>query len=464
MFNDFSSHIFESTCCRAEFFEVASGFRATCHEYAGFEGWALKAESKPCTNVASQKDGDADVTAPVHREKTHILPLDSIRGIAAISVVVHHVILMKTFLDAFPQNAWVDWSFFRSGWLLVDLFFVLSGIVMTLGYVKSDFGRFSLRDFMVRRLARVYPLHIVTLFAALLFRFARIGLVTAGVFVAMPATFEVNNAYAFFLNVFLLQSMGFIDYLSWNAPSWSISVEFYTYLVFGLAMLLAQRIRSMRSFYLCAALIAVGSWVTIVFVLDTRNLGLKYDFGFLRCLTSFFLGVLTVKAAERLPRGNNFVLQGGIQLVAMIANIVLVSMVETYPAISLLAPVSFAVFLASLLAFPDAAFVPKMLAVKPLVWLGKRSYSVYMVHALVVLFAEYFVRALGPRPIAAIDSLCGGLAATLNLVGVLAAVLIIADFTYRYVEIPGGKFLKQVFQKAPNRSPTPATPSVRPSN
>ena len=38
---------------------------------------------------------------PVHREKAHVLPLDSIRGIAAISVVIHHVILMKTFLAAF---------------------------------------------------------------------------------------------------------------------------------------------------------------------------------------------------------------------------------------------------------------------------------------------------------------------------------------------------------------------------
>ena len=51
----------------------------------------------------------------------------------------------------------------------------------------------------------------------------------------------MNNSYSFLLNVFLLHSMGLIDYLSWNAPSWSISVEFYTYLVFGLVVVLAQR-------------------------------------------------------------------------------------------------------------------------------------------------------------------------------------------------------------------------------
>ncbi|WP_404533715.1 acyltransferase family protein [Bradyrhizobium ottawaense] len=190
----------------------------------------------------------------VHREKAHVLPLDSIRGIAATSVVIHHLLLMPTFLAAFPHNAWINCSFFRSSWLLVDLFFVLSGIVMSLSYVESDFGRFSLREFMARRLARVYPLHIVMLMANLLFRLLRIGLVMAGVVVAAPAAFEVNNAYSFGLNVLLLHSMGFIDYLSWNAPSWSISVEFYTYLVFGLIVLLAQRMRSLLWFYvLCGA-------------------------------------------------------------------------------------------------------------------------------------------------------------------------------------------------------------------
>src|SRR5258708_16655147 len=214
------------------------------------------------------------VAAVVHCEKADFLALDSIRGIAATYVVIHHLILMPTFLKAFPQNAWVNWSFFRSAWLLVDLFFVLSGMVMSLSYVKPDFGHFSLREFMVRRLARVYPLHIVMLFAALLFRFVRIGLVVAGVVVAMPAAFEVNNAYSFFLNVFLLHSLGFIDYLSWNAPSWSISVEFYTYLVFGLVVLLAQRLGSLRYLYGCAAFLVAGSWLVIVFVLDKRSLGL----------------------------------------------------------------------------------------------------------------------------------------------------------------------------------------------
>nr|WP_246752237.1 acyltransferase [Bradyrhizobium diazoefficiens] len=403
------------------------------------------------------------MTELVHREKAHVLPLDSVRGIAAISVVIHHLLLMPTFLAIFPHNAWINCSFFRSAWLLVDLFFVLSGMVMSLSYVESEFGRFSLREFMVRRLARVYPLHIVMLIANLLFRFLRIGLVTAGVVVAAPMAFEVNNAYSFLLNVLLLHSMGFIDYLSWNAPSWSISVEFYTYLVFGLVVLIAQRLRSLLWLYVLAGFLVVGSLFVIVFVLDKTSLGLQTDFGILRCFVSFFIGVLTVRIVRGLPGRPSPVVQGALQLIAMIASIVLVSLAENNPEVTFLAPLAFALFLGSLLAFPDAPLVPRMLVARPLVWLGRRSYSIYMVHALVVLFAEYFVRALGGRRILALDSMAPGLPATLNLVVSLAAVLVVSHFTYRYVEIAGGKWLRNVLGSRSGFSAAPA-PSAQLTN
>lgn len=408
-------------------------------------------------------NGNVDVIESGHREKAHVLPLDSIRGIAATSVVIHHLLLMPTFLAAFPHNAWTNWSFFRSAWLLVDLFFVLSGIVMSLSYVDGEFGRFSLREFMVRRLARVYPLHVVMLLANLLFRLLRIGLVMAGVVIAVPAAFEVNNTYSFVLNLFLLHSMGFIDYLSWNAPSWSISVEFCTYLAFGLVVLLAQRFGSPLYFYVAAALIALGSLAFIIFVLDKPSLGLQTDFGILRCFTSFFLGALTARIVKDVPRTVSPLVQGALQLAAMIASVVLVSMVEAYPAASFLAPIVFAIFLGSLLAFPNATLVPRMLVAGPLVWMGRRSYSIYMVHALIVLLAEYFVRAVGHRNIVALDSIFPGLPATANLVVSLGVVLVVSHFTYFYIEIPGGKLLRNVF-RSQARFTTSPEPSARPSN
>lgn len=403
------------------------------------------------------------MTVPAHREKAHVLTLDSIRGIAAVIVVIHHVILMPTFLAAFPDRAWIDCAFFRSGGFLVDLFFVLSGIVMSLSYLQTDFGRFSLRDFMVRRFARVYPLHIVMLLVLLLFRLARIGLgmVMAGVVVTAPAAFEVNNGYSFFLNVFLLHSLGFVQYLNWNAPSWSISVEFYTYLVFGLMLLAAQRFSSLAWFYLGAATLAIGSWLVLTTMVATPQLDVQFDWGLLRCFTSFFLGVLTVKAVAALPRAISPALQGTIQFAVVLATVVHVSLTEAHPWVSYLAPVTFAVLLGSLLAFPKAAVVPAMLTIRPLLWLGQRSYSIYMVHAFVVLLAEYLVRVAGKQAVAGLEAIHPGLAPTLNLLVVLGAVLALSQLTYRWIELPGSRLVRNIFHGAVAYSPAPAKPSTR---
>src|SRR5258708_13911776 len=129
-------------------------------------------------------------------------------------------------------------------------------------------------------------------------RFGRIGLVMAGIVVAMPAAFEVNNAYSFFLNVFLLHSLGFVDYLSWNAPSWSISVEFYTYLIFGLVLVLAQRFGSKRYFYACAVLLVVGSWLALVGALGSNGIRAQNYLRILRCITTFFLAFLLAQPAS----------------------------------------------------------------------------------------------------------------------------------------------------------------------
>jgi peptidoglycan/LPS O-acetylase OafA/YrhL len=129
---------------------------------------------------------------------------------------------------------------------------------------------------------------------------------------------------------------------------------------------------------------------------------------------------------------------------ALLAAFLIICLVGTYPAISFAAPFVFAVLLGSLMAFPAAWPFPALLEVGPLVWLGKRSYSIYMVHAVVLVLAEYAIRAAGPRPIHALDSIIDGAAATLLVALVVAGVLVLSDFTYKQVELKGGKLLLRI--------------------
>ena len=59
------------------------------------------------------------------------MPLDSIRGLAALCVVIHHFVISKPLSELLQNKAWIDCAFFVNSWLFVDLFFVLSGIVIS---------------------------------------------------------------------------------------------------------------------------------------------------------------------------------------------------------------------------------------------------------------------------------------------------------------------------------------------
>lgn len=381
----------------------------------------------------------------MHHRRAHYLPLDSLRGIAALSVVIHHFVISQSFSALFANKAWIDTPFFHNAWMFVDLFFVLSGIVISLSYVQPEFGKFPFGEFVIRRLARIYPLHIATLFAFLLFRLIKLGLIAAGGAHFVPAEAPVNNAYSFVINVLLLHALGFVPYLSWNGPSWSISAEFYTYLVFGVVVVVAQRFADLRVLRGMAAALVVGSLAVILFVLHERSMDFHYDFGIVRCIFSFFIGVLTAGVATSLPpQQRHGAAWNAVQIGAVLAVLLIVSEVAAVPALGFVAPLAFAVLLGSLMVYPGGA-LPRLLSRAPLIWLGKRSYSIYMVHAFALVLMEYAARAVGGARLAALDVILPGTGATLAVVVLVVAVLVLSDITFRWIEVPGsGAVLKLI--------------------
>jgi peptidoglycan/LPS O-acetylase OafA/YrhL len=87
--------------------------------------------------------------------------------------------------------------------------------------------------------------------------------------------------------------------------------------------------------------------------------------------------------------------------------------------------------------------------VKPLVWLGKRSYSIYMVHALVLVLIEYLARGIGQQRLQAFDAVVPGAAASALLIGFVVAVLVLSNLTYATIEIPGSKAIVGLLKRRP---------------
>src|SRR5258708_23148097 len=86
---------------------------------------------------------------------------------------------------------------------------------------------------MIRRVARIYPLHVLTLF---LF----VGLTLLGI--ADSTLTSTGNLSDFFYNLFLVQAWGVTDHLSFNSPAWSISAELFCYILFPVLMLIATSV------------------------------------------------------------------------------------------------------------------------------------------------------------------------------------------------------------------------------
>ncbi|MCW2224049.1 peptidoglycan/LPS O-acetylase OafA/YrhL [Bradyrhizobium japonicum] len=388
---------------------------------------------------------------PSQADSRHFLPLDSLRGIAAVCVVVHHFVTSERFTDLFPHKSFLDVPLFQNGWPFVDLFFVLSGIVITLNYAEKRFRSFAFREFFVRRLARIYPMHFATLLLYVLFRLIKLGFIAVGVLHARTTAIESDTLYSFSINLLLLHALGFANTLSWNAPSWSISAEFYTYILFGVVLFYARSRQSIRVFYLISLVLIAASALLVIFGMHKTTLEFHYDFGIFRCVIGFFLGALALGAVPYLRSiPIREPLQTPIQAVFVVSAFILVCIVGWEPLVSFMAPLVFAAMFVSLLLFPQRA-IPRLLSVRALVWLGRRSYSIYMIQAFVIVIAQNFLDVLGPGRIGKIDAALSGQASSVALAVLLAVVLFSADVTYRWVEGPGSAFVLKHFSRKKER-------------
>ncbi len=181
---------------------------------------------------------------------SHFPSLDILRGVAALSVVVCHCIAHFRW-ESFPtQNPLALW--FRVGWIGVDLFFVISGLVITSSALNlSDQAPDRFRKlYLSRRLSRIVPLHYLTVFLYLIFITPEI--LTSGSLARLIAT------HLTFTHGFSPNTLGAL-----NGPNWSLAVEMQFYLLVMVSLPLLRRVNPLA---LVAGAISIGwVWRSVVF-------------------------------------------------------------------------------------------------------------------------------------------------------------------------------------------------------
>jgi peptidoglycan/LPS O-acetylase OafA/YrhL len=328
-------------------------------------------------------------------------PLTGVRGFAALAVVIYHY-----------QWYFYEGEFFHFGYLGVDLFFILSGFILTHVHLHDE----KILRFYGKRFARVYPVHFVILIglAAMLFLSKTLGI--------RPDVPEQFTGRAFVSHLFLLQAWWFQP-SSWNYPSWSVSCEWFVYLIFPLLALAVRRLRSLPviAAVLLIEIVIFAVVFTTIFTIDVdNNSGVV---SLTRVFLEFVMGMLLC----RLWRSTRIVLPWSLLFAAILVG---AAFLGSRPIHDVVVVLGFAlVILAG--AYGDN-WISRILARSWAVYLGEVSYSLYMIHIPVAMTLGKLMMKLGGR---------FELPAAAQLSGLVLVAVALGIGLYHLIEVPARRRL-----------------------
>jgi peptidoglycan/LPS O-acetylase OafA/YrhL len=333
-----------------------------------------------------------------------VKPLTSIRGLAALWVVTHHLTLFYRYPDFGPVT-----RVLFTGFAGVDIFFVLSGFILTRVY--GGLTPRGLKDFALRRILRIYPLHLSILLT--------IVVLTLCSFVWSPAT---ADWHALPMVALLVQPYFSLDHGAWNSPTWSAGVELSCYLVFPFLLFAVRRFWTAALLLLLAGA-AYAEWHVQSFYAGswTGPASVK------RGLGGFLLGMAAALLAGRVSIPRHWQVPAELAAVAAFLGACLTCWVELIPLTA-----------AAVIWVLDtgAGPVARLLSLRPLVVLGKISFSIYLLHLPVNDVFSHFWPVSVPHP-----PLSTGFVAREAVY--LALVLMLAAVTNRFIEEPARRLMSR---------------------
>lgn len=305
--------------------------------------------------------------------------IDGLRAIAVISVIIYHL-----------NENWLS-----GGFLGVDIFFVISGFLIT-GIIITEIQQnsFSLKQFYTRRIKRIYPAFITVM--------ALVSFIASAIFIyndfnKLRKTIEL--AIAFLSNFYLGLTQGYFDLSANENPVlhiWSLAVEEQYYLIFPLILILAyKKFREIKVLFIITLILffilLATSFVSANFykeVLHQPNIYYLSNLRFPELLVGSLLAIYhNLSNKVQLSKQISNILAILSTLLLFSCLFLMNNDIAFIPGITLILP---CIFTALIIHTTSQNNIVKLcLSNKAIVFIGKISYSLYLYHWIFIAFAYY---------------------------------------------------------------------------
>ncbi|HHF0368079.1 TPA: acyltransferase family protein [Haemophilus influenzae] len=305
--------------------------------------------------------------------------IDGLRAIAVISVIIYHL-----------NENWLS-----GGFLGVDIFFVISGFLIT-GIIITEIQQnsFSFKQFYTRRIKRIYPAFITVM--------ALVSLIASAIFIykdfdQLRKTIEL--ATAFLSNFYLGLTQGYFDLSANENPVlhiWSLAVEEQYYLIFPLILILAyKKFREIKALFIITLILffilLATSFIPANFykeVLHQPNIYYLSNLRFPELLVGSLLAIYhNLSASKQASKQASNVIAILSTLLLFSCLFLMHNNIAFIPGVTLILP---CIFTALIIHTTSQNNIIKLcLSNKAIVFIGKISYSLYLYHWIFIAFAYY---------------------------------------------------------------------------
>ncbi len=333
---------------------------------------------------------------------TYRKDIDGLRALAVIAVILSHL----------------GFSFFSGGFIGVDIFFVISGYLIT-QTIQQDIQdkKFTISHFYIKRIRRIIPALFVVVTTTTL-----VSLFILPIYELKEFALSIVSVATFTSNIFFWFNSDYFSVASEIKPllhTWSLGIEEQFYIVFPVFMLLTQKLIRKKVIY----------WILFFFMISF--LLSVSSFGTNNPTTNFFLpmtrfwellaGTILALSIKYIDYTNNFfnTILSFIGLILILFPMVLLDKYSTFPGINAFYPVLGAVLI--LYTGRKTTYLALALSIPPIRYIGLISYSLYLWHWPIIALTNNFI--IGEFTI-------------ITQISILLLSLFLAIITYHYVEQP----------------------------